>query len=52
MRYNHLTSLEREQLCSWLNIASKWKTEQSNPYKSGEQWLFVNLAENACHLTQ
>jgi hypothetical protein len=33
-------------------IIPEWKPDQSDPYKSGEQWLFVNLAENACYLTQ
>jgi hypothetical protein len=37
---------------SWPNITPEWQPEESNPNTSGEQWLFVNLAENACSLTQ
>lgn len=33
---------------SWPNLTPEWEPDQSNPYTSGEQWLFVNLAENAC----
>lgn len=32
----------------WPNVEPEWKLDSSNPYKSGEQWLFVNLAETAC----
>jgi hypothetical protein len=37
---------------TWPKIIPEWKDDNSDPYKSGEQWLFVNLAENACYLTQ
>jgi hypothetical protein len=39
-------------LPSWPNIKPEWESDKSNPNASGEQWLFVNLAENACKLNQ
>jgi hypothetical protein len=37
---------------NWPNIPLIWEDEKSNPDISGEQWLFVTLAENACINTQ
>jgi hypothetical protein len=37
---------------SFPNLIPEWQIDKSNPNASGEQWLFVNLAENACDLTQ
>jgi hypothetical protein len=37
---------------TWPNLVPKWQLDKSDPNKSAEQWLFVNLAENACYLTK